>query len=58
MRRLGLWLKQQRPSAVRSQFKGLDQSNRALTASGGNFVLDGTNDRREYGAASATGNHL
>jgi hypothetical protein len=22
------------------------------------FVLDGTNDRREYGAASATGNHL
>jgi hypothetical protein len=24
-----------------------------LTASGGNFVLDGTNDRREYGPARA-----
>jgi hypothetical protein len=22
------------------------------------LVLDGTNDRREYGATSATGNHL
>jgi hypothetical protein len=29
-----------------------------MRALGHGLVLDGTNDRREYGAASATGNHL